>query len=79
MTYPQNDNKGAKNLVDFVISVREKMEEHETSSTPHRLATQTEPGLLDPADKVKIDNMGSVGALAPVSPDPTDVFNIALR
>lgn len=78
MTYPQNENKGAKNLVDFVNAVREKGKEHEASPTAHPYATQTEGGFLHPDDKVKIDNMGSVGALAPVSPDPTDVFNIAL-
>lgn len=78
MAYPTNENRGAKNLADFANAVREKGEAHKINPEAHPVATQSSPGFLSPADKAKIDNMGSVGALAPVSPDPTDVFNIAL-
>ncbi len=62
MTYPSNENTGAKNLVDFVLAVREAWQSvtasltaHKTDASGHPVATQSVAGFMSAADKTKLD------------------------
>lgn len=63
MTYPTNTNTGAKNLVDFVLAVREAWQAvvasfsaHKQDAAGHPVATASSAGFMSAADKAKLDN-----------------------